>query len=76
LIQPGQQVDIQVRDGAAGNKPELEHTAEGLIVHGWVGCVVSVFSEGEALAPNPQERASTGEAAASRVGQRVNIDYF
>ena len=53
-VQPGEQVDIEARNGVPGHHLELEHTAEGLIVYGWEGCVVSILRDGKELGPSPQ----------------------
>jgi hypothetical protein len=52
-IDPGQQVNIEVRNGTPGHYLELEHTSEGLTVYGWEGTVVSILRDGKELAPNP-----------------------
>jgi hypothetical protein len=56
-IDPGEHVDIEVRNGVSGNHLELEDTSEGITIHGWEGTVVSVLRDGKELAPN-QPRSS------------------
>jgi hypothetical protein len=54
-IQPGQQVDIhavQERNVVRPGDWELVQTAEGLIVYGWAGSVLSIFCGGSELAPD------------------------
>jgi hypothetical protein len=40
-IDPDEQVYIEVLNGNPGNHLEIEHTDEGLTVHGWEGTVVN-----------------------------------
>ena len=50
-IAPSQKVQIVVEGDETSGHVEIEQTSEGLIVYGFVGSVISVFCDGEEVAP-------------------------
>jgi len=52
VIQPGQRVDIVVQSDAPAGCLELEQRPGGLTIYGYTGCIISVLSDGEELAPD------------------------
>jgi hypothetical protein len=50
-IDPGEQIDLEVRNGTPGHQLELEQTSEGLTIHGWEGTVVYILRDGKELPP-------------------------
>jgi hypothetical protein len=53
-VEPDDLIKIEARVGAPGGHFEVEHTVDGLIVHGWEGTMVSVLKYGRELKPSPQ----------------------
>jgi hypothetical protein len=49
LVLPDQRLEIVVRCQEGAGSIEFEQTANGLIIYGYEGCVMSVFSNGEEL---------------------------
>lgn len=54
LIEPGRSVDVVGQGGRIDEGFEVEYFNEGIIVYGWEGSVVSVFSNGEMVEPSAQ----------------------
>ena len=55
-IEPGEHVDIEVRNGTPGHYLEFERTGEWLILYSTEGSVISILRDGKKLAPSPQGR--------------------
>jgi hypothetical protein len=45
-IDPGQQIEVEVRNGTPGHQLELEQTSEGSTIHGWEGTVICILRDG------------------------------
>lgn len=54
LVEPGKSVDVVGQGGNVDSGFEVEYFDKGMIVYGWEGSVVSVFSNGEVVLPNDQ----------------------
>jgi hypothetical protein len=54
LIHPGQTVEIVVRGDPNAGEIEFEQDASGLVIHGYTGSVVDIFSDGVELTPVEQ----------------------
>jgi hypothetical protein len=50
-VEPDGSIDIVVLNGSPAGHLEIEQTAEGLIIYGWEGSVVSILHPGKELAP-------------------------
>lgn len=55
LIEPGASVDIVGQGGRFETGFEVEYVDKGMIVYGWEGSIVSVFSNGEIVEPSFQQ---------------------
>ncbi|MCO8161691.1 hypothetical protein NJC38_05925 [Pseudomonas sp. 21LCFQ010] len=53
-LEPGVSVDVIGKGGAIDGSFEVEYFDKGIIFYGWEGSVVSVFVNGQELAPSQQ----------------------
>jgi hypothetical protein len=50
-VEPNDSIDIVVHNGSPAGHLEIAQTAEGLIIYGWEGSVVSILHAGLRLMP-------------------------
>ena len=55
VVRPSQRVDFLISNEGKIGAVELEQLPTGLIIYGYEGCVIKLFSDGRELAPSDQE---------------------